>query len=113
MIFPTSDLRAQAPTAWWRARRGDGANWSRRPAFAVFPLRIFQNQPGDSDLLWNRFTEENDLDRFLHSDDAPGERRSPSGAGTAWPGPVLWDERAMSWQDWEFHIRRSPWVCVT
>ena len=72
--------------------------------FAVFPMWIFHQVPGDSQFLWNTFTEEDDLDRFLRND-------SPwNTAGAIWRRASLartglWDERARSMQDWEFHVR--------
>ncbi len=33
--------------------------------FAVFPCQLFRERAGDTQLLWNRKTDENDLDRFL------------------------------------------------
>ena len=72
--------------------------------FAVFLMWNFTAVPGDSALLWNIFTPEDDLDRFLRADSpwsitGPIWRRS-SLAKVGW-----WDESARSWQDWEFHVR--------
>src|SRR5256885_12839057 len=36
--------------------------------FALFPCQLLRNSPGDVELLWNRKTDENDLDRFLKMD---------------------------------------------
>lgn len=72
--------------------------------YAVFASMMFNDRVGDTDSYWNAFTDENDLDRFLRVD-------------ATWPtnGPIWqrvtmvpiggWDESALSWQDWEWHIR--------
>jgi glycosyltransferase involved in cell wall biosynthesis len=72
--------------------------------FAVFPTRVFLEKFGDSAVLWNIFTAESDLDRFLRLD-VPWQTAGPiwRKASLARVGP--WDERIRSWQDWEFHIR--------
>jgi glycosyltransferase involved in cell wall biosynthesis len=72
--------------------------------FAVFQSRVFRSVPGDTHFFWNMFTAENDVDRFLRTD-VPWQT-----AGSIWLKKSLlrlgpWDERALSWQDWEFHIR--------
>ena len=36
--------------------------------FLVFPVLLFTEVPGDSDLLWNRLEGSDDLERFLRSD---------------------------------------------
>ena len=72
--------------------------------FAVFPTSIFRVIPGDTRLFWNQFTSENDLDRFLRFD-MPWHTSGPiwKKASLRLKGP--WDERVLSSQDWEFHIR--------
>lgn len=72
--------------------------------FAVFRCQLFQNKPGDLDLLLNVDTEENDLDRFLKIDSLWQT------SGPIWRREALnrlgpWDENLASLQDWEFHIR--------
>ncbi|HYG37765.1 MAG TPA: glycosyltransferase family 2 protein [Cytophagales bacterium] len=71
--------------------------------FAVFPVLLFNKVPGDLNILWNSFNEKNDLERFLGSD-VPWQTSSPM-----WKKISLashrWDEEALSWQDWEFHIK--------
>lgn len=73
--------------------------------FAAFPMMIFNLEPGDCPYLWNKFLPDDDLDRFLRAD-------SPwNTAGPIWRRASLtraglsWDERARSWQDWDFHVR--------
>jgi glycosyltransferase involved in cell wall biosynthesis len=73
--------------------------------FAAFPSWLFHEEPGDSRLLWNGFDDRNDMDRFLRQD-APWQTTGPiwRKASLTRAG-LFWDERAKSWQDWEFHIR--------
>ncbi|MCS7035005.1 MAG: glycosyltransferase family 2 protein [Phycisphaerae bacterium] len=72
--------------------------------FAVFPCELFRRTPGDTALLWNADTGENDLDRFLRHD-VPWQTTGPiwRKASLSKVGP--WDEQARSAQDWEFHVR--------
>jgi glycosyltransferase involved in cell wall biosynthesis len=72
--------------------------------FVVYLTQVFHFTPGDDPHLWNNFTPEDDLDRILRRDppwhtSGPLWRKSSLGK----IGP--WDERALSAQDWEFHIR--------
>ena len=75
--------------------------------FAVWQCQVFRKTPGDTNLLWNRFTDaapDEDLDRYLRRDTiwqttSPLWRRAALGA----LGP--WDESIQSSQDWEYHIR--------
>lgn len=70
----------------------------------VFQTAIFKQTPSDANRLWNRFTEQDDLLRFLNSD-------------VVWPicGSVIrksfiqkfnlqFNENAKSYQDWEWHV---------
>ena len=77
--------------------------------FAVFPQLVFHEQSGDSDLLVNVFTEEQDLDRFLRlygGADAPWITAAP-----IWRRAFLrekglkWDERIRSYQDIGFRVQ--------
>jgi glycosyltransferase involved in cell wall biosynthesis len=73
-------------------------------AYAVFPMLAFNEQPGDSDKLWNVFSEDDDLELFLKPD-LPWSTTSP-----VWRRQQLinlggWEESAHSWQDWELHVR--------
>ncbi len=85
-------------------QRIDVISDQRNLDFAVFPCQLFRKTPGDVALLWNRKTDENDLDRFLKMDVA-WQTTSPiwRKASLAKIGP--WDETVLSGQDWEFHIR--------
>lgn len=73
--------------------------------FAVFYTSLFHVHPGDSNILWNTFDTENDLDRFLLPD-SPWHTSGPIWRKASLIRSHLsWDIRARSWQDWEFHIR--------
>jgi GT2 family glycosyltransferase len=54
--------------------------------------------------LWIVFRGEDDLDRFLRAD-SPWSTTGPIWRRSSLSKIGLWDERARSWQDWEFHIR--------
>lgn len=70
----------------------------------IYQVMVFNDQPGDTNILWNEFNEKNDLLRFLNTD-------------TVWhtSGPIWrksffkkldgFDEQLISWQDWDLHIR--------
>jgi glycosyltransferase involved in cell wall biosynthesis len=73
--------------------------------FLVFQATMFEQQPADSRVVWNRFSEEEDIRRFLQYD-------------TVWiiSSPIwktsflkinnlFFTEMARSTQDWEFHVR--------
>jgi len=72
--------------------------------FVTYPAELFSKVPGDMGVMWNFFSTSNDLDRFIEHD-APWQT-----AGPIWRKSFLienlqrWDEKALSWQDWEFHI---------
>jgi len=72
--------------------------------FAVWPSLLFDQTPGDSRILWNIVTAEEDLNRYLALD-IPWQT-----AGVLWRRSALeklgpWNEQAASWQDWDYHIR--------
>ncbi|WP_190300477.1 glycosyltransferase family A protein [Rufibacter hautae] len=79
--------------------------------FAVFPMLVFTNKPGDSNVIWNSLDERNDLQRFLHLD-LPWQTTSPIWKSESLIKVGLWDELAMNWQDWDFHIRALVANCV-
>ncbi len=101
VIFLDSD-DALAPTCLQRRTAVMAAD--PRLDFAVFPTLRFNQVPGDSDLPWYPLTPEDDLDRFL-AGPSPWQTTGPvwRRASLARVGP--WDEQALSWQDWEFHVR--------
>jgi len=73
--------------------------------FGVFPCQLFHVQPGDTPLLWNAETHENDIDRLLHLHDVPWQTASPIWRRQALDQLGPWDESLLRWQDWEFHLR--------
>jgi glycosyltransferase involved in cell wall biosynthesis len=79
--------------------------------FLVFPMLIFNECPGDTSLLWNVNTAEDDLNRFLRND-------TPwSVTGPIWKKEGIkkiggWDEDALTWQDWEWHIKAIIHGCT-
>jgi glycosyltransferase involved in cell wall biosynthesis len=87
------------------ANRVELMDQNRELDFMVFPSRVFSQQPGDSELFWNGFDDRDDLERFLRQD-MPWQTTGPIWRRESLARAKLaWDERAESWQDWEFHIR--------
>lgn len=72
--------------------------------FAVFVMKLFRSKPGDSPRLINNFTDEDDLDRFLRQD-VPWQTTGPLWRKASLRKVGPWDEKALSMQDWEFHVR--------
>jgi glycosyltransferase involved in cell wall biosynthesis len=72
--------------------------------FVVFQTGLFREKPGDTNLVWDEFNDEDDLERFLRGD-APWCCYGPIWRRSSLSRIGPWDERALSWQDWEFHIR--------
>lgn len=72
--------------------------------FGVFGCILFRDRPGDTPLLWNAVTPENDLDRFL-ANDVPWQTTSPIWRKTALEKLGLWDETLITGQDWDQHLR--------
>ena len=72
--------------------------------FAVFPCQLFKEKPGDVGLLWNVNKSESDIDRFLKLD-VPWQTSSCIWRRKALVKIELWDEKLLSWQDWEIHLR--------
>ncbi|MCA9449819.1 MAG: glycosyltransferase family 2 protein, partial [Candidatus Omnitrophica bacterium] len=72
--------------------------------FIVSLGELFESTPGDTGLLWNIFTLDSDLTRFLTGRDSPWQTSGP-----IWRRRVLdevdWDEDLRSWQDGDFHVR--------
>lgn len=71
--------------------------------FAVFLSRIFHNELGDTPYLWNEFLPDDDIERFLQND-PPWGTLGPIWRRERLVQMIPWNERARSWQDWEFHI---------
>lgn len=72
--------------------------------FGVFQAILFRDQPGDTRLLWNIDSEENDIDRFLALD-IPWQTTSPIWRRKALLRLGPWNGSLPSWQDWEYHLR--------
>ena len=72
--------------------------------FAVWPTLLFEQEPGDSPLLWNVATDEDDLDRFLALD-IPWQTSGPLWRRQALVRVGPWKEGLLNWQDWDFHLR--------
>ncbi len=75
--------------------------------FAVWQCQVFRQTPGDTNLLWNRFTDATpaeDLDRYLRRDTV-WQTTSPIWRRAALDKLGPWDESIQSSQDWEHHIR--------
>jgi glycosyltransferase involved in cell wall biosynthesis len=72
--------------------------------FAVFMTRVFNTIPGDDDRLWNNFTDEPDLQRYLNQD-IPWNTSGPIWSRKTLETIGPWDEECQSGQDWEFHVR--------
>lgn len=72
--------------------------------FHVFMTRLFGRNPGDSAVIWNEFSEESDLRRFLRMDLVWHT------SGPIWRRDALlriggFDESLASFQDWDIHVR--------
>jgi glycosyltransferase involved in cell wall biosynthesis len=67
-------------------------------------VKVFHENPEDSDVLWNVFTEESDLERFLKVD-PPWHTSSPIWNKEALKNIGGFNEKALVWNDWELHIR--------
>ncbi|WP_445636403.1 Glycosyltransferase family 2 protein [Nostoc sp. DSM 114161] len=72
--------------------------------FGIFPCMLFENEPGDMNLLWNIDKDENDIDRFLNFD-IPWQTTSPIWRREALTKVGYWNEELLSWQDFELHLR--------
>lgn len=72
--------------------------------FSVSPCLVFESTPGDMDILLNVNKSEDDLDRYLKLD-VPWQTTSPTWRRSAIERLGNWNEKLLSWQDWEYHIR--------
>ncbi len=72
--------------------------------FVAFPSWYFHTTPGDSTALWNVFDQTDDIERLLRGD-SPWQTMGPIWRRTALEIVGAWDERVLSWQDTEFHLR--------
>lgn len=86
--------------------------------YFAFPVRLFTNTPGDSDLVWNRMNKAgwSVLDRLLVHD-APWQTLGCLWSRKAVESIGMWDERVTSLQDWDAHIQAvmhpslTGWLC--
>jgi glycosyltransferase involved in cell wall biosynthesis len=101
VVFLDSD-DALAPTCL--QRRVEVIKSNPKVDFAVFATSVFRAIPGDTRLYWNQFTSEDDLDRFLRFD-SPWHTSGPIWKKSSLRQKGPWDDRVLSAQDWEFHIR--------
>jgi glycosyltransferase involved in cell wall biosynthesis len=77
--------------------------------FGVFPTLVFNQTPGDSQILWNIMeTQDPDIERFLKQD-MPWQTTGPIWRKTALDRLGKWEESITSFQDWEYHLR----ACIT
>lgn len=82
------------------------AAFRRYPAydFLVFPMLMFQQEPYDSDILWNVGTQEDDLARFLRGD-AVWQTSGPIYRKSSFTKGEGFQEGLSFWQDYELHTR--------
>lgn len=86
--------------------------------YFAFPVRLFNEEPGDSDLVWNKMHKEHwsVLDRFLVHD-APWQTLGCLWSRHAITEIGMWDEQVTSLQDWDVHIQAvinpnlKGWLC--
>lgn len=86
--------------------------------YYAFPVRLFTNTSGDSDLVWNRMNKAawSVLDRMLVHD-APWQTLGCLWSRNAVESIGMWDERVTSLQDWDAHIQAvmhpelKGWLC--
>lgn len=70
----------------------------------VFPVMLFQREPGDTNVLWNQLHGSEDLLRFLQSD-PPWHTSSPLWTRSALDRLNGFDEQVMYGDDADLHIR--------
>jgi len=70
----------------------------------VFPVMLFERQPGDLSLCWNRLEGDDDLERFLRSD-PPWHTSSPLWRRAAFEAIGGFNEKVMYGDDAELHVR--------
>lgn len=72
--------------------------------FLVFQGAFFEHKMGDTNIRWNRFTNEIDLNRFLRGD-VVWQTSAPIWKKTSLVSKkIYFYEYALSGQDWEFHL---------
>ncbi len=76
----------------------------------VFPVMLFQQQPGDLNVLWNQLGKTDDLMRFLRSD-PPWHTSSPLWKRSALEKAGGFNEHVMYGDDADLHIRALMLEC--
>jgi glycosyltransferase involved in cell wall biosynthesis len=72
--------------------------------FGVFLCRLYDNKLEDLDLLWNVFTKEDDINRFLKLD-IPWQTTGPIWKRSSLKKVGRWDETLRCFQGWEYNLR--------
>lgn len=72
--------------------------------FVVRAGEVFDVRLGDVGVPWNDLEGGDDLDRFL-ANDTPWQTSGPLWRRQALQRVGRWDEAALSWQDWDYHVR--------
>lgn len=72
--------------------------------FLVFLCVIFKEDANDTNILWNIFTPEHDLERFLNLD-IPWQTAAVLYKREVFDKHGLWNENLPSFQDWELAVR--------
>ncbi len=73
--------------------------------YLVFNGAFFEKKPGDNDVLWNKFTNTDDLTRFYSGDPIWQTTGAIWKRNSIINYKLFFDEKAQSSQDWEFHIK--------
>lgn len=73
--------------------------------FLVFQGAFFEHKMGDTDVLWNTFTDENDLNRFLRGDVVWCITSPIWKKASLKEHNIFFYELAKTSQDWELHIK--------
>lgn len=70
----------------------------------IFPVELFENNPGDLNKYWNIKTNQDDILRFLRQD-MPWCISSPVWEKETFKEINGFNESSLCWQDWEIHLR--------
>ncbi len=100
IVFLDSDDLLMPGALETRVREVDA---SPESDFIVFMTRLFGESPDDSTLIWNRYTDQDDLERFL-SMDLVWTISGPIWRRESFEKLGGFDETLLSFQDWSLHI---------
>lgn len=100
IVFLDSDDLLMPGALETRVREADAAPEND---FIIFMTRLFAESPGDSALIWNRFSDQDDLERFL-SMDLVWTISGPIWRSESFKKLGGFDESLVSFQDWCLHI---------